>query len=319
MPTWNGIRYRERRKGSPSGSLNPMGDSRLGQQLWFDWADLRSGAAQAAFLGYAAVKTMNNVRYVSRTLPYVHPDFFGIYHATSFDRFEGAEAGEAGITDDGTADFDEGLASVSFQTLEKGYRLFADELNLAAGALTPHESYCNRAMEVTVKAVTKSQTIPAASGLYWDVAGAVEYPVSAAMFVTLWEQEITLRWGPLPLDGFNDLGFDQIIGSTNAEAFPPAPPPAHAGGGGAPRSLLGQYQAGQLVMGNYEKDIRRMGNGQPCYWVTLRLKAYKHNANSFYWWNRPANLGGPGYHPIKRRDGTRLFASKSWTPAFAPP
>lgn len=324
MPVWNSIIYRERRRGSPSGSFIPRGESRLQTQYWMEWSDILSGDAQSAFLGEVRVSTANNVRYISRTLPFQFPHLGLIYYADAFDRFEGAQAAEDGMTGNDAANFTEGLVAVGFKAFKKGYRLFEDAKNWAPGANTPSEAYCNRAMEVTVKSTTKAQTIPAASGLYWDVPGAVSYPVSAAMFVTLWEQDITLKWGPLPLNGFNDAGFDQIIGSTNAEAFPPLPPDAYVAPdssprGGAPVSLLGQYAAGQLLMGNYEKDIERQGTGDYCYWVTLRIKAYKFGANSFYWWNRPSSLGGPGYQLIKRRDGTRLFPSRSWTPAFAPP
>ncbi len=194
----------------------------------------------------------------------------------------------------------------------------------------PQEYFLLRNVERVEQMTAKSQTIPAANGLFWAGSGIPlgfsNRAVSAGMYVTLYEGEITLVWYPVPISAWNEaawfggtvagINYDGLVGKTNDAPFPP--PCAGAVFFGAV-SLFPAKAAGTLVMGQPTKEIIRMGNADWAFKVTIKMKYFPYGANSFFWWDRPQRLGGPGYHPIIRNDGTQLFPSTDFRLGFQPP
>lgn len=279
-------------------------------------------------------------------LSFPHPDFptsYGSYYLA--EQFSSVRPDvTAGQSVRLTAQADEGNVVISFRHYPRGYRLLRDTTvvtpvgasnpavdptvpvgGVGGGTGTalpaigvPNEYFCCRAMEIEEKMTVKAQSIPLMSGLVWadSTPDAITGRRTAAILagaIPLYKGEISIAWYPVPLDCYDEFGFLAAVGSTNSNPFPPTAPP------GCPPSLLSQKPAGTLIMGQPEKEIITMGNGEMAYRIRLRMAYHIHGANYFFWAARPAALGGPGYARVARPDGSVMFPALDWAQAFVPP
>jgi len=322
VPIHNGVQYSEcvipSRK-SPRFTMTPDGVSRMSGFYWMDWADVNGPVATTAFLGTATVGTTWDgfpARYIARTNPFTHPNWDNsLYVAKSLD----AEGDlPEGMTLEDTANYDEGLVTLGFESIGNGYRLLEDAEVLAGlvddPAPRPAEWLCLRNMEVIETSSVFYQTFPGPSGLRWGEGADFDDPVSAANYVYLYETDITLKWWPVPIAAYNEVAFLALAGKTNENPFPallPGPNPDNL------TSFLGQKPARTLVMGTPAKEVIRMGDSNFAYRITLRMKFYPNGANKLFH-HRP-RAGNPRYLAVRRPDGSTLFADGDYDAPFVPP
>lgn len=300
--------------------------------------------------------------YFACTVPFIHPDWnpnnSQFFLCDGFENVRGSVPNSPSIGPNLTATFDEANTVLHFRTPPNGYRAFPDYLTLDfAGdplkgglGVVPREYFCLRNMEVIEQTTSKAQSIPGISGLQWQTLapanpqqpGAPAQPgagngtnVSAYNYVTLHEGEITLKWYPVPVAGYNEPAALALVGKTNSLPFPPSPPAVVLANSPAP--LFSTRAAGTLVWGQPGKRVIRMGDCGLAYEITFKLKYHPYGANSFFWWNPPAsargrmniraggqpfpdpNLGGPGYYPVQRPNGGGpLFPAADYRAAFVP-
>lgn len=328
--SFNGQLYREERRESPAGSFQPRGDSRLSMNVRVPHEDFLSLAAHKAFLGWSRVGVNGTTatwpgaavgaKYLSYTNPFTHPDWPSqFFVAETFDRFSGHV--QEGLTANQTPAFDEEQITLGFKSQPDGYQLLADAAVLNPvgadparypGVGLPVEYWCNRNMAFQETAQAKAQSIPPVnSGLVW---GSDLTAASLAAYVPLYETRLKIEWWPVPLDGFMDVLFEALVGSTNAYPFPDPVP------FGVPPSFLNSRGAGTLVMGPVGKKLIRQGDCSWAWKITLNLSWHPYGANYFYNYRRSAGGVGPGYDLIRRRppDTSVLFPSLNWNVAFVP-
>jgi hypothetical protein len=327
MATFHGIEYFERAGSfpgpSPKWNLIPRGQSRNQMKAWIDWSDLvPSLSASKAFLGYATVQQnyggLATPKYIARSAPngfnpFYHPDFpSDFYMGESFD-VEGDRA--EGVSARGTADFDEGNVVIGFTSTLSGYRCFedADVLqpvpSIYAANPFPADYFLLRNVEIIEKTTAKLQTVQPGTGLFWD-GPAPQRAVTAAAFVLLWESDITVKWGPIPIAAYNEAAFMALVNKTNDKVFPPSPP-------GAATSRMRQRDIRTLVQGMPEKEEVHMGDCLPAYMVTIKYKYYPSGASTL--WRHDPPTGSPRFMAVVRPDGSPLREAGDFAAAYIPP
>lgn len=299
-------------------------------RLLTPWDGLADQNFSKAFLGFATLASdwpgQAGKKFISRSgwpttatrgaRPFEHPDWpNGFYMAKAFSG-KGFTPNSPAIGGNDTATFEDADITLNFISPKLGYRLLDDEDVVGDAGLglrgVPEEYFCLRAMEVDEAPTSKAQSLPPNAGLIWSGTNTA---VTAASFVTLWETDITIDWFPVPVEAYNEAAFLALVGKSNGKVFPPDPP------AGAPAPLLGQKGSGTLVMGTPGTKVIRMGDTSYALRVRLRMKFYPYGANKLFWWDRPAALGGPGYHTIVRPGAGQnlLFPTADFTTAFIPP
>lgn len=336
---FNGQLYFDMNRG-PDVSL-AADSSRMVRPIWIPhkWSGDPVGAAMKAvrqICGYPSVKQgyppnngnnaffANTIRYISRPLPMGHGSYKSLLFAESLQGIRGFPYG-LGLDPNLEPLYDELELSVVYGSPLYHIRSDGELAAMCApwGMPFPDESSLLRNVFPHKQSAGKYQTLPSLGVLKWcdgrvinDAQGrpvGVGTPMQNLLAAILAEGDLTITWGPIPVDAYPQAAINDCLGCTNATPL------------GHPLSLVGTYPGGTLEMLNPQEDIKKIATMDHTIWVQYKFKHHRFGTNYFLRPDAGDMTTGQvraDYLKASRsgrpNDGTGFFKAKNFNNLFRP-